>query len=249
MTLTLNKAEIITQFLNPVSRISEECSLSITSDSISTLTNDNDGRILYGKIKTKTGLEETEIVSLNFKDLRKLIKIFECIPDDIFELKIGENASIISYKSSALSFKLHLVSDNVIKKSNISLKKISELTFDSDFEMSSDKISEILRGSIIASIPGKEDKVYFYTKDKEVFAELTDKSTQEVDSITFNIASKYNGLDISSPLPFNMEVLRLMTVNKFDNLTVKINDKFKVLLFEICNPRVMFKYIIPAFTK
>jgi hypothetical protein len=232
-----------------VSRISEECSLNIASDSISTLTNDSDGRILYAKLKTKTGLADDENVLLNFKDLRKLIKILECIPEDTFNLTIGENASTISYKSSSLSFKLHLVLDNVIKKNTVSLDKISKLLFDSDFELTSDKMTEILRGSIVTSSPGKEDKIYFYTKDKLVYAELTDKSAQDTDSMTFNISNAYNGLDITTPLPFNLEIFRLITGNKFDKLTVKINNTYKVLLFEVCNPKVMFKYIVSGLTK
>ena len=247
MNLTLNKKEIVDQFLNPVSRISEECSLSVGPESISTLINDNSGSIiLYSKIKAVTGLAENESVSLNFKDLRKLIKIFDCIPETDFQLKIGDNASVISYKSSGLSFKLHLVMDNVIKKCTVSLDKIGKLTFDSSFDLTSDKIGEVLKGSIFAT---NSDKVYFYTKDAMVFAELTDKANQDVDSITFNVANTYSGIDVTTPLPFNMEILRLINTNKFDKLTVKINNTYKILLFEICNPKVTFKYIIPGYTK
>ncbi len=245
--LTLSKKEIIDLFLSPISRISEECSLSFSSDNVSTLVNDQTGAIiLYGKTKIKTGLSEGQNISLNFKDLRKLIKIFDCIKENEFQLKVDDNASLISYKSPSLSFKLHLVLDSVIKKSTVSLDKISKLTFDSDFELTGDKISEILKGSIFAS---SSDKVYFYTKDGAVFAELTDKATHEVDSITFNIANVYNGGDISTPLPFNMEILRIINSNKPEKITVKLNNTYKILLFEICNPVAMFKYIIPGYTK
>ena len=245
--LTLNKKEIVDQFLNPISRISEECSLSFRSDSVSTLVNDQTGAIiLYGKIKTKTGLSDDQTISLNFKDLRKLIKIFDCIKDEEFQLKVDDNASIISHKSPGLSFKLHLVLDSVIKKCTASLDKISKLTFDSDFELTGDKISEILKGSIFAT---SSDKVYFYTKDGAVFAELTDKATHEVDSITFSVANVYNGGDISTPLPFNMEILRIINSGKPEKTAVKLNNTYKILLFEICNPKVTFKYIIPGYTK
>lgn len=246
MNLLLNKKEIIDQFLNPVSRISEECSLSVNSDSISTLTNNNDGFILYSKFKTVTGLTPEQNLNLNFKDLRKLIKIFDCIQEDNFTLKVDDTSSVINYKSPTLSFKLHLVMDNVIKKSAIGLDKISALTFNNDFDLTSDKIGEILKGSIFST---NTDKVYFYTKDGAVYAELTDKATQEVDSITFKIADTYRGSELNTPLPFNMEILRLVNTNKFDKVTVKINNTFKILLFEICNPKVMFKYIISGYTK
>lgn len=247
MILKLNKKEIVNQFLNPVSRISEECRLTVNAESISTLVNDSSGAIiLYGKIKTKTGLDEDESVVLNFKDLRKLIKIFDCIPTEEFELKTDETASILSHKSPTLSFKLHLVLDNVIKKCTVSLEKISKLTFDSDFELTRDKTREILKGSIFATA---SDKVYFYTKDNVVYAELTDKVNQATDCITFNIADKYNGSDITTPLPFNMEILRLIDCGKYDKINVKINNTFKILLFEICDATMTFKYIIPAYTK
>jgi hypothetical protein len=246
-TLHINKKQVVDQFLNPVSRISEECSLSVSSDDISTLINDSTGAIiLYSKLKTKTGLAANESITLNIKDLRKLIKIFECIPDDEFDLKIGDNASTITHKSPTLSFKLHLVLDNVIKKCTVSLDKIIKLKFDSDFELTSAKIGEVLKGSIFTS---NADKVYFYTKDGAVYAELTDKANHDIDSITFNLGSQYNGADVSSPLPFNLEILRLINSVKCDKLTVKINNTYKILLFEICTPDVMFKYIIPGYTK
>ncbi|MDD4110014.1 MAG: hypothetical protein PHS54_00510 [Clostridia bacterium] len=247
MTLTLNKKEIIEQFLNPLNRVSSECSLAVNSESISTLVNDNTGTIiLYSKIKIKTGLLDNEKVNLNFKDLRKLIKIFECIQDENFEIKTDDDAKVISHKSPTLSFKLYLVADNVIKKCEANLEKISKLSFDSDFELTCDKAREIIKGSISTS---NAEKVYFYTKDGAVYAELTDKATQEVDSITFNISDKYNGSDITTPLPFNMEILRLINSGKYDKMTVKINNTYKILLFEICDAKIMFKYIIPAFTK
>lgn len=246
-TITLNKKELVEQFLNPVSRISAECSLAVTPDSVSTLVNDDTGAIiLYSKIKTPTGLVAGESVNLNFKDLRKLIKIFDCIPTDTFDLKIDGDASTIQHKSAALSFKLHLVLDTVIKKCAVSLDKISKLTFDSDFTLTGEDINKILKGSIFST---GADKVYFYTKDSAVFAELTDKASQDTDSITFNVSNSYNGLDITTPLPFNMEILRLINSGKFDKLTVKVNNLYKILLFEICTPKVMFKYIIPGYTK
>lgn len=245
--IQINKKDIISSFLNPVSRISEECCLVVSHNNIYTLVNDSAGStILYSKIKTPTGLGEDEKLSLNIKDIRKLIKVFECIPQDIFELKIGDNASNISYKSNDLSFKLHLVTDNVIKKSTLSIDKISKLTFDSDFELSNNKIDEILKGSVFAS---GSDKIYFYTKDNMVYAELTDKSVQETDSITFTAANTYNGGAITTPLPFNLDILRTINNVKYDNLTVKLNNVFKVLLFEIHTPTTLFKYIIPAYTK
>jgi hypothetical protein len=246
MIIDFNKKQITSQFFNPISRISEECSLTVTPDSFSTLVNDNtDSIILYAKLKASTGMTG-DPVNLNFKDLKKMSKIIDCIPDEEFGLKVNDSASIINYKSDALSFKLHLVADNVIKKCSASLDKISKLTFDSEFNLTCATIGDILKGSIFAA---DTDKIYFYTKDSAVYAELTDKSIQETDSITFNIASGYSGNDITTPLPFNLEILRIIAATKFDTAKVKINDTYKILLFEISTPEVLFKYIIPGYTK
>ena len=183
---------------------------------------------------------------MNFKDLKKMSKIIDCIPEDDFGLKVNDNASIISYKSPALAFKLHLVADEVIKKCSASITKISSLTFDSEFNLTGSIISDILKGSIFAA---DTDKIYFYTKDGAVCAELTDKAKQQTDSITFSIADSYEGEDVTAPLPFNLEILRLIAATKFENATVKINDTYKILLFEIRTPEVLFKYIIPGYTK
>jgi len=247
MIIKLNKKQINSQFFNPISRISEECSFSVSSDCLSTLITDKtDSIILYAKLKTITGLGEGESVNLNFKDLRKMAKIIDCIPEDNFNLTINDNASIIGYKSDALAFKLHLVTDEVIRKCSVSIDKIASLKFDSEFDLTCDIINDILKGSIFAA---DTDKIYFYTKDGAVHAELTDKANQQTDSITFNIAASYNGDDITAPLPFNLEIMRIIAATKFENAVVKVNDTYKILLFEICTPEVMFKYIIPGYTK
>ena len=139
-TLILNKSQIIDQILTPINRISDEGTVIFTKNACYSLVNDAAGSIiLYTKAVINTGLDENSKISLNLKDIKKIQRVFECIPLEDFDLEVNDNASIISHKSKEISFKIHLVSDNVIKKNSIGLDKINKLTFDSSFILDKSK--------------------------------------------------------------------------------------------------------------
>ncbi len=245
--LKLNKKTILDNFLIPISRVSEECSVTFSSKNASALVSDETRSVIfYSKVNINTGLDDDQLISLNFKDVKKIIKILGCIKESDFQLKVGDNNSTISYKSPELSFKIYLVCDDVISKNTESVDKISKLKFTNTFTISSKKITEILKGDTFIT---NNNKIYFFTKEKQVYAEFTDKSTADVDSIEFFITDKYTGEDINIPLPFNSDHLRLVNSSKYKDITVKINNNYKILLFEINEPGIIFKYIVPGYTK
>ena len=247
MKIHLNKEQFVKQFLLPVSKISEECTINFTDKNVFTLINDsNKTTILFCKVDNVTGLKDTEATKLNVKDLGKLIRVIDCIATDEFDIEVDDNASTLKYTSKDMSFKLHLVTDNVIRKCTTSLDKVNKLTFSSEFLMSKDKLSEILKGSVFAT---DTKKIYFYTKDGSVFAELTDKTTQNIDSITFCITSSFTGDEIKEPLPFSLEFFRMVSALKTDTIKVKINPIYKLVIFEVECENSLLKYIIAAYTK
>ena len=245
MKLKLDRKNIVDKFLIPISRISEECGIHITTDNIYALVNDISGNtILYCKLNTKSDIEQDLI--LNIKDVRKLCKVFDCIDTATIELELDDNASVLKYKSPNVSFKLHLVTENVIRKCNVSLEKINKLTYNSTFVLTGDKLNEILKGSIFST---DTNKLYFYTQDNKIYAELTDKATADMDSITFIVTETQEGDAISTPLPLSMEVLRLLASSRPSDIIVKINNKYGLLTFTITTDDGEMTYIIPAFTK
>lgn len=247
MNLKFNKAEITDQFLNPISKVATDCSITVTNQHIQSLVTDSNGTvILYSKLKTPNpDIAEDEVVNLNIKEIRKLIRVFDCINSESFDLEVDENASTLKFKSKEMSFKLHLVLDEAIKKCSLSLEKISKLTFNTEFTLLGSKLSEVLKGSTFAT---ETNKIYFYTKDGIVYAELTDKASEQLDSITFNIADKFTGDALNNALPFSLEVLRLLAGAK-DSINVKINNTYRIIMFEINNQNGLVKYIIPAYVK
>lgn len=247
MKLKINKKQIIDQILNPISRIVDDCAINVTKNTINSLVAADPGpTVLYAETQMDNNtLSDTDSIGLNIKGVKKLIRVFECIPTDEFEIEIGDNNSSIKYSSTNLSFKLHLVLDDAIKKCTLSLNKINKLTYDTSFSLTNSKINEILKGSMFAN---ESNKVYFFTKDKVIYAELTDKAIEQVDNITFNITPTYQGIELTTPLPFSVEILRLLSNNKED-VEIKINNSYKIILFEIKKQTGILKYIIPAYVK
>jgi hypothetical protein len=170
--------------------------------------------------------------------------VFNCIKEDIFDISINKNASVMSHKSSELSFKLHLVDDDIIHEPGIPIEKIAKLTFNCEFKLTRDVIREIIKAH---TSTGDTNKVYFYTKDNAVYAELTDMSMQNVDSISIRIADSYKGENINTPIAFDLDFFKILNGNKFDIATIKVKTDDGVLLFETNTQESMFKYIVTAY--
>ncbi len=245
MIITIDKDAIVHKFLNPISRLTEECSIHLTDNEIYALVNDLAGNIiLHIKLQTQTSL--TDEFVLNVKDIRKLSRVFDCVDTAIIDLTVDPNASVLKYASPKLSFKLHLNNENVMRKCQISLDKMNSLKFDSEFKLTGDKLSEILKGSIFAT---ETNKIYFFSKDGNIHAELTDKTTQDIDSITFIVTDTIKGEDLTSPLPFSVEVLRLLSGLRPDSIQVMINNTYKLIKFKITTDVSETSYLIPAYVK
>ena len=105
---------------------------------------------------------------------------------------------------------------------------------------------EILKGNAFAN---ETDKIYFYTKDGKVYGELTDKKYQNVNSLTFEVTDKFVGDALLSPLPINLEVLRVFSSLKLTKTKAKINTEKKVFIFEIEDTDFSLKYIVPTLAK
>jgi hypothetical protein len=240
--LIFNKTDLIKKFLDPISRVSEGCVINIEKDNVASIIHSTDlGVILYAKITSVNDME----IKLNVGDLKKFIKLINCINQESIELLINSNN--IGYESDNLKFKYHMLEDNVLQTPKISLEKLKKLEYDTNFTLTNETISNIMRGN---SFGTDANKIYFYTKDNQVYAELTDQAQQNVDSVTFKIADKYNGTEIKTSLPFKLEILQIISsIFKLTNLEVKINTKQKFLSFEFIQPDFELKYIVQGLVK
>jgi hypothetical protein len=91
-------------------------------------------------------------------------------------------------------------------------------------------------------------KIYFYSKDGKVYAEIDDKTMHNVDNVSLMLSSNYDGSDID-PVSIKIEVFKSLVSSKYP-VKVKINAKHKVFIFITKeDENVELKYIVSALVK
>jgi hypothetical protein len=237
------------KLLRPVNKLTESCVLKTSDDSIYTVCSSVDNSvILYAKTKIPNSIEP---IKLNLINIKKLLTGLECLGDD-GDFNISYNANSITCKSNNKEtgenthFKYHLVDDNIIKESTVNVQNIAKLKFDTIFEISIQKLRQIMSAY---SFVNDVNKIYFYTKENKVFAEINDKTLQNIDNVSLLASSTFQGEEITSPLSVKIEVFKILATNK-NSIKVKINNEFKVFVFQTQeDENTELKYIISALVK
>ena len=170
---------------------------------IQCLCNTTDGSVILQALLYHTN-NISNPINLNIFDLRKFIKILDCIPETIVKFDINSNN--ISYNSPSLKFKFHLMDEGVIKKSVVNTEKINGLFFDTEFTISNEKINEINR---LATFTEDSNKIYMYCEGGKVFGELTDKVKPNIDNAVVQLSDGFNG-NVFQAIPLSLDVLRVL---------------------------------------
>jgi hypothetical protein len=238
----------IENILKPINRLTESCVLRIENDNIYSLcTSSNNVVILYVSGKLKQSVNEN--IRLNLIDIKRFLCGLDCLDGENFSLEyLGNNIKCESVddQENATFFKYHLVDDTVIPVSPVNIQKMSQLPFDTEFEIAPDKQKRIISAyTFTSAVP----KIYLYTKDKSVHAELNDRQVQNIDNMTLKISDNFTGTDIEDSIPVNMEIFKSLTSSK-QNIKVKINNQYKVLIFQNTErDDIVVKYITSALVK
>jgi hypothetical protein len=231
-----NRVEFL-KYLDSLSKINESAILTIKKDKIESLVASADNTlILYSEFTSKSGLEDV----LNIPDIKKLSRVVDTIPSNEIEFKINSNN--LEYKGHGIKFKYHLFDEGFLSKPNVNLDKINAFKFDVRFSVDKNMLNQIFKGSTFAS---ETNKIYFYTEDGQLMAELTDRARHNTDN--FTIAIQKADFDLS-PTPINFDNIRLLTsINKtFD---ISINTEYGVVVFDNLLANIKLKYIISSLTQ
>lgn len=241
-SLKFLKSKFTEEFLDPVSKVTDVSSFVVNTEGVTAICNNDANIILYARyIETKAD----EPAKLNIHDIKRFVRLIELIPTEDVELEITSNT--LSYKTTKLKFKYHLAEDAMVPLTKISIAKVTALNFDCKFFVDKNKVQEVLRCS---SVVNGSNKVYFtVAKDGGVVAELADHQLPQTDSVSVNVTDEFEGKEVHTPLPINLDVLRLISSIKYDKVLVKINTELKVLMFEIQVGTTQLKYIISSLVK
>ena len=117
--------------------------------------------------------------------------------------------------------------------------------FDSDFIITKDKSSDIIKGATFAT---DSNKIYFYMKDDNVYAELTDKNIANIDSVSYFITDEFSGVEIKKPILIDLEIFK-MFYGLDGNIFTKINTKNKIIMFKFESDDHTLQYIVSSLKK
>jgi len=246
MDIIINKKNFLGKLLIPISKFTDQVTLNFNNDyidSIAYTTIDKQSIILYTKVLFKSTTPITEPIKINIGSVKKLINAFSCVTDDIVELKVETNN--ISYSSSQARFKFHLKEDGIVERQAFNLKKIEATVFDLQFKLTSNKLSDMLKGCGFST---DSDKIYINTTDGKITGELTDKTIQNLDSMSVVLADSYTGTAITEPIIMRIDVFKTLSSIKFDACDMKIDTK-GIVIFEVKDDESIMKYITTCLVK
>ena len=232
-----NKAEFL-KLLDAISKINDSgVILDLQEDKITSLVSSIDSTlILCSEYKTKLDFNS----SLNVPDVKKLRNVLDTIEDTDISLDINSNN--LEYKGDSIKFKYHLFEEGFITRPNINLEKINSFKFDVEFKLNKNTLQHLLKGSTFAA---ETNKIYFYTENGNLMAELTDRSRHNTDNFTLSLGKT----DIElKPVPVNLDNIRLLSIIN-EEFNVSVNTEYGVVVFDIEDKDIKLKYIISALTQ
>ena len=231
-----NRNEFL-RYLDSVSKINDSAIFEISPDSISCLVSSIDNTlVLLSEFKEDTGISTT----INVPDIKKLQRVVDTLNTD--DLTLIVNSNNLEYKGSDVKFKYHLFEEGFLTKPGLNIDKIKSFEYDVGFSFSRDVLSSLLKGSTFAS---ETNKVYFYTEDGTLKADLTDRARHNTDNYSLSLGSADFDL---KPTPVNFDNVRLLS-NIDSQYNCSINTDFGVVVIENNSDVIKLKYIISSLTQ
>jgi hypothetical protein len=243
MFIEISKAkEFSSKFISTISKVSDIASLRIENGKITCIVENGNKTIFLGVYEDSAiEIESTFRVNIGgFKNFAKLID-FASKESDTLNLKCSSN--VIEYKSESSNFKYHLMDDTMIRNV-VKIEKIISLTGDFKCNLLSSNIKELLKNS---SAMADIEKCYFFQKEDKLFCEITDKTLQRVNSISFPVSDSIEG-SLNEEYPIRLETLKLLSSSCCkDSFCMSIHTQNKCFIFEVrIDDNTYFKYITSA---
>lgn len=239
--IKIQKRGEFAEFIDAISKVNDSAIINTSKESQSVLSSivasEDNTLILYAENQ----VEDTNFAGCcNIPDLKKLSRIVDSINKDSFSLTVNSNN--IEYNGSDVKFKYHLYEDGFLTKPSVNIDKIKSFNYDLKFKLTRANIQSIMKGCSFAT---QTNKVYFFTEDGKLKAELTDRSRHNTDVFCQSLADADFTL---KPIPINIDNLKLIATIS-DTIEVSVNTDYGVVIFDICNNSTKLKYILSSLTQ
>lgn len=246
--VSLNTSALKDKILSPISRVIEDCILTIEKNKIQSIATLGSGSII---VLAEHTIDQTidSPITLNIKPINKLISVLNCVTDDKVTMKIESNH--IKYDSKNFKFKFHLTEDGVITKPRIKKKKIIDMEFETSASLDLKSFNALMKSS--AYLTGEQASLYFYTKakgeERGIYCDITNKGLANSDSITLKISDDFDGEPVRDELICDVEYIRKLAIDKHSDLKIYFNSTIGYTAFDVLSPSSLIRYIIPTLSK
>lgn len=247
--MTLDTSVLNAKILKPISRVVDDCILTINGNTIeSVATVASGGIIMYIKYRIESDIDHE--IDLNIKDISKLTSVLNCIKGQTIDMTIEAGAHI-KYKSDEFKFKFGLTEDGVIPKPKLKKEKLENITFNTSTPLNVKIFYDILKAS--SFVKSDDVKLYFYTKDdgdvKGLYCDITNKVIMNSDSITIKLSDNYDGEAINTALICDIEHVRKINIQKDSDVYLYFNLERGFTVFDLIDDGGRIRYILPTLTK
>ena len=239
--IKIQKRSEFAEFVDAISKVNDSAIITSTEGEPGTLSSivasEDNTLILYAESQVR-GVNYSGLC--NIPDLKKLTRIVDSINKDDFKFIVNNNN--LEYNGSDIKFKYHLYEDGFLTKPSVNIDKIKGFNYDLKFKLTKANIQSIMKGCSFAT---QTNKVYFFTEDGNLKAELTDRSRHNTDVFCQSLAE----VDfVLKPIPINIDNLKLISTIS-DIIDVSINTDYGVVIFDIYNNSTKLKYILSSLTQ
>lgn len=231
-----NRSEFL-RYLDSVSKINDSAIFEVTPSGITCLVSSIDNTlILLSEFKSEFDFSAT----LNIPDIKKFQRVIDTLDVESITLSIGTNS--IEHKGSGVKFKYHLFEDGFLTKPSLNIEKINNFKYDVSFDFKREVLQSLLKGSTFAS---ETNKLYLYTEDGSVRADLTDRARHNTDNYSITVCEC--DFELKST-PINFDNIRLLS-NNSDKYICNINTEYGVVVIDNNTDAIKLKYIISSLTQ
>lgn len=238
------------KILKSINKLTESCVLRVKEDKIYSVSSSCDNSIILLAICKIPAV--LDAVKLNIINIKKLLNGLYFLGDDgEFTVKLFSN-NIKCYSKNQESLEnnhlvYHLVDDGIIKESPVKVENIASLKFDTEFDISLAKLKQIMSAYTFVS---EVAKIYFYSNDGKIYADIDDKTLQNVDKVTMLICNEYSGKSLD-PISIKLEVFKHLISSKLSVKVKLVNtETLKVFVFNaIEDDNIDLTYVVSALVK
>jgi hypothetical protein len=207
-------------FLKSISKINTSIIITVKDYKMEVLTASDGGSIILLSTLDLPQIPENNVsVTLPFIDITKLTKLAQFATEDTFVLKVEDN--VIKFDGKNVNLKLHLAEQSIITvPPQVTAEKFRSFPITFTTAVSSEALSQIIKGTEFIKSASGDVKVYFYLEDSKLYGELTDYTSRASDSFKVLLSEETSG-SLTGRVPI-----------KFDNWTL-LDLKNGTIRFEI----------------